>query len=447
MRTFYQHLKVAEDAPPEVIKAAYRALSHQHHPDNNPEDTAALSAMQALNEAYETLMDPELRRAYDAQLRSSGHSASSPLGQDDADEAPDSSGPAMHGPPAAAAAEEADAGEDDEEEGNDDDSAYGPGTSLVPRRDVPSSRSRREQERHLPVPHGGHRRHRSSRALVPHGGSQPLYSSESSRALLRGSRSGELAPMVRSHRAALVQGQPLGDVDREEDEPPPPAEPIRRGTRLWALIFLGFSLLIMGGIAFIVWRSGLYGRFSRWMEGARMAEASRDFSFSTRDVVPMVDPNDKPYARPAQTPHGQPWPTATGLMPGAPVPAESHGPCAIKVDNLLNNCAVHVKLARLPEPQAPATTGTAAAATPAAAAAPAGQVVREAYILSRERLDLTDLPAGTYEVRYRSMDNGVIVRAGTLTLGAAADDSSAVLSLYKVSAGNLQRPQLTEAEF
>ena len=67
-KTHYDTLKVSLDAPIEVIRAAYRALSQKHHPDRRPDDPAAAAAMGLLNQAYEILSDPERRRAYDASI-------------------------------------------------------------------------------------------------------------------------------------------------------------------------------------------------------------------------------------------------------------------------------------------------------------------------------------------------------------------------------------------
>lgn len=72
--THYQRLKVAPDAPPEVIRAAYRVLAAKLHPDRNgggaggPGD-AMHAQMVALNAAYEVLIDPAQRAAYDASLK------------------------------------------------------------------------------------------------------------------------------------------------------------------------------------------------------------------------------------------------------------------------------------------------------------------------------------------------------------------------------------------
>jgi len=69
LATHYGILKVAPDAPVEVIRAAYRALAAHHHPDRCADDRDALHRMQRVNEAYRVLADPLRRARYDAMLR------------------------------------------------------------------------------------------------------------------------------------------------------------------------------------------------------------------------------------------------------------------------------------------------------------------------------------------------------------------------------------------
>lgn len=71
----YERLKVSQDAPPEVIRAAYRALAAKLHPDRQQQggtdtgpDDVMHAQMAALNQAYEVLIDPKLRLEYDATL-------------------------------------------------------------------------------------------------------------------------------------------------------------------------------------------------------------------------------------------------------------------------------------------------------------------------------------------------------------------------------------------
>lgn len=52
----------------EQIRAAYRVLAKQHHPDLNSNSPAAIARTQTLNAAYEILSDPVQRAAYDREL-------------------------------------------------------------------------------------------------------------------------------------------------------------------------------------------------------------------------------------------------------------------------------------------------------------------------------------------------------------------------------------------
>ncbi len=52
----------------EQIRAAYRVLAKKFHPDVNHGSAQAHDRTQELNAAYETLSDPDLRRAYDESL-------------------------------------------------------------------------------------------------------------------------------------------------------------------------------------------------------------------------------------------------------------------------------------------------------------------------------------------------------------------------------------------
>ncbi len=70
IHTHYDNLHVARNAPPEVIRAAYRALSQQYHPDKNPQRIAECERIQKLiNEAYAVLSDPAHRAKHDAWIR------------------------------------------------------------------------------------------------------------------------------------------------------------------------------------------------------------------------------------------------------------------------------------------------------------------------------------------------------------------------------------------
>lgn len=62
---FYETLGVARGADEKELKAAYRKLAMQFHPDRNPGDHAAEIKFKEIGEAYDCLKDPQKRAAYD----------------------------------------------------------------------------------------------------------------------------------------------------------------------------------------------------------------------------------------------------------------------------------------------------------------------------------------------------------------------------------------------
>jgi len=64
-RDYYEVLGVERNAAGEEIKRAYRKLAVKFHPDKNPDDPHAEEKFKELGEAYDVLMDPDKRAAYD----------------------------------------------------------------------------------------------------------------------------------------------------------------------------------------------------------------------------------------------------------------------------------------------------------------------------------------------------------------------------------------------
>src|ERR687886_460080 len=65
MATLYDTLGVKNDASADEIKKAYRKLASRYHPDKNPGDASAEERFKDVQNAYDTLSDPEKRKAYD----------------------------------------------------------------------------------------------------------------------------------------------------------------------------------------------------------------------------------------------------------------------------------------------------------------------------------------------------------------------------------------------
>lgn len=71
-KTYYEILGVPKTATDEELKSAFRKLARQYHPDLHPGDETAANKFKEVNEAYETLSDPQKRAEYDAAQSSGG---------------------------------------------------------------------------------------------------------------------------------------------------------------------------------------------------------------------------------------------------------------------------------------------------------------------------------------------------------------------------------------
>lgn len=64
-RDYYHTLGLEKGASPDDVRAAYRRLAFQYHPDRNKDDPSATRKMKEINEAYAVLSDRAKRREYD----------------------------------------------------------------------------------------------------------------------------------------------------------------------------------------------------------------------------------------------------------------------------------------------------------------------------------------------------------------------------------------------
>lgn len=77
MHTHYDNLKVTRNAPPEVIRAAYKTLTQKYHPDRHPGNSDAERVMALINVSYQVLSDPLKRAEHDRWIAQQEQSAQS----------------------------------------------------------------------------------------------------------------------------------------------------------------------------------------------------------------------------------------------------------------------------------------------------------------------------------------------------------------------------------
>jgi hypothetical protein len=137
------------------------------------------------------------------------------------------------------------------------------------------------------------------------------------------------------------------------------------------------------------------------------------------------------YVSPTTAPNGNPWPNFAGYVNGYQL-LHASGLSTVTVDNSHNNSDVFVKLVSIDNAQAYA--------------------VRQFYIPAFSSFTLNDITAGSYDIRYRDLDNGGLSRSEAFRLEetetyGGVQYSNITMTLYKVQNGNMQTYDLSESEF
>lgn len=68
IHSHYENLKVSRNAPPEIIRAAYKLLSQKYHPDKYNQNPEYARIMVIINTSYKVLIDPIQRKVHDSWI-------------------------------------------------------------------------------------------------------------------------------------------------------------------------------------------------------------------------------------------------------------------------------------------------------------------------------------------------------------------------------------------
>jgi hypothetical protein len=138
------------------------------------------------------------------------------------------------------------------------------------------------------------------------------------------------------------------------------------------------------------------------------------------------------YVRPKTADNGSPFPKKSGYIKGYPIQFKE-GYSTLTVNNSKNSSDVFVKLYALD--------------------AMPPQPVRVFFIRKGEKFTAANIKAGNYDIRYRDLNNGGLVRTDTFNLEQSTTFEGATsfrrmtLTLHKVAGGNMKTYPLSEQEF
>lgn len=145
----------------------------------------------------------------------------------------------------------------------------------------------------------------------------------------------------------------------------------------------------------------------------------------------IIQPIKPVYLRPLAAPNGQAWPKSAGYVKGFKK-LHTDGLSKITVDNSQNNSDVFVKLVAISELKS--------------------YPVRVFFVPAFNLFTISNIRAGSYDIRYRDLDSGSLSRSEPFTLQEietydGVQYSNITMTLYKIQNGNMQTYGLSENEF
>lgn len=398
IRTHYDNLKVARNAPIEVIRAAYRALAQRHHPDLNKSDDAQ-RVMKILNEAWEVLGNQRTRAEHDEWIAEQERTETAP---------PPSNGTSFQsstrqtyaytGKPA-----------DWSWKANGSESGF-------------HSQSRGYAHANERTPSGSQRQRSASTS-----GPTQAPKAEESQKWNVGKNFAGVAILL------LVFYLIVKSTSTTPSTPSTPSSASSASTQ---------SPYTTGSSAT---QDEFEARWAARQRGSPLPDGQPLRSTESEGTAPKSDPKQRPVSVPLKTPptshspmmdplwspNGRPWPVLAGYLQGMAVRA-SGGLSKFTVDNTNGGSDVYVKLCR---PSQEKCDG-----------------LRHIFIPNGSSFTMTGVAPGAYEIRYRDLSNGAISKSEPMTLRQIEEDqgtrfSVLKLTLYRVADGNTSFSPVSEDRF
>lgn len=326
IRTHYDNLKVARNAPAEVIRAAYKVLTQKYHPDKNPGDAGAARIMHIINTSYEVLSDPQRRSAHDLWI----------------------------------ADIEREAEEKKERRWRRNHPSYGSeGATELEQKLAIEQKERKRLERLLAL-----ERQRSADFYASH----PIPDATASRASKRWLKVASLTLPFILIAVLLALAYKAGKVDA------------------------GFRKISRG-----------IPRLAASLSCPNLPERS--------DSAPILS-RANGYVRPKTGPNGLPWPRQAEYLAGSKVLRDS-GNSVANIDNTRNGSDVLVKLVQTKDLQTGVQMPSLSEALPGWQAP---QDVRMLFIPAYGSFALKKIEAGSYEIHYLDLEQGVEWKSDVITI-------------------------------
>ena len=190
-----------------------------------------------------------------------------------------------------------------------------------------------------------------------------------------------------------------------------------------------YGLLFLGAFFLILMASSIVSSPLETVD-SKLSPSNSTASTPPLTIQPSQNTSTPTYSRPFLADSGHPFPSISGYIAGYPRQLQD-GYSSITIDNSRSDSDVFVKLFSLGTRSLP---------------------VQVFFIRAHDIFTIESMRAGQYDIRYRNLNSGLLLRTDPFELHELIDQTGVTysdfrLSLYTVNGGNMQVHQISEQEF